>query len=144
VLAVAPTASLALNYLSYINGTRSKIVWERIGGFIGLNEKLIISADRSILYLSNHFNDTEGVITEAELEDLLNKAEFFTKNRSYTVKPNAADYFAYKLTVETTSGTKTIEWVDAWASEETLPPALVETQDQIISIIERLHQEAKA
>jgi hypothetical protein len=144
VLVVIPTTSLALNYFNYINGTRSKIVWERTGGFIGLNEKLIISADKSILYLSNHFNDTEGVITKAEFEDLLNKAEFFTTDRYYTVKPNAADYFAYKLTVETTSSTKTIEWVDAWASEETLPPELVEIQDQILSIIESIHQEAKA
>jgi hypothetical protein len=51
----------------------------------------------SILRAKN-FNDTEWIITEAELEDLLNKAQFFTKNRSYTAKPNAADYFAYKLT----------------------------------------------
>jgi len=144
VLAIVPTTSLALNYLSYINSAHSKIVWERTGGFIGLSEKLIINTNGSILYLSNHFNDTEQVITKAEVEDLLNKVESFTPDTSYTAKPNAADYFTYKLTVETASGTKTIEWVDAWASEETLPPELVEIQDQILSIIESLHQEAKA
>ena len=144
ILTVVPTTSLAFNYWNYINDPRHEIVWERTGGFMGLNEKLIIATNGSILYISNHYNDTEMVITEAELKDLLNKAEFFTKDTSYTAKTNAADYFVYKLTVETASGNKTIKWVDKWASEETLPPELEELQDQILGIIEILHQESQA
>jgi hypothetical protein len=108
---------------------------------MGLYEKITIESDGSIQYTSNHYNDISNAITTAELEDLLNKTEFFTTDISYKTKSNVADFFAYKLIVETTSGTKTVEWVDAWASEETLPSELEELQNQILIIIQSLHQE---
>ena len=107
---------------------------------MGLNEKLFVAADGSILYISNYFDDAELVLTEDELEDLLSKVEFFTTDVSYEPKQNAADYFVYKVTMETTSGIKIVQWVDEWASEETLPPELLALQDQILNIIESLHQ----
>ena len=108
---------------------------------MGLYEKLTVAADGSILYVSNHFNDTELVLTETELQELLNKIELLTSNMTYAARPNTADYFTYKVTVETTSGSKIIKWVDSWASESALPFELEDLKDQMLSIIERLHQE---
>lgn len=143
LLVMVPTAGLAWNHLNYPKSTGPKIIWERTGGFIGLDEKLTITADGSVSYQSNHFGSAETDINKTDFEDLLSKAEFFTMDRSYAAKTNAADYFVYKLTVETTSGIKTIKWVDAGASEETLPPELLELQDCLLSIIEGIRQNAQ-
>ena len=114
---------------------------------MGLNEKLTIEFDGSVLYTSYRYNGTlngitiaDYVINKADLDDLLKKIEFFTKDVIYQTKSNVADYFLYKLTVETTFDPKTVEWVDAWASEDALPPELIDLQDQMLSIIQRLLQ----
>ena len=145
VLTLAPTIDLALNYLNHFNGSYSRIIWERTGGLMGLNEKLIIEFDGSVLYTSSHYYGTTNgiaiadyVITPADLDDLLDKIGFFTKDEIYKSKSNVADYFVYKLIVGTTSNPLIVEWVDAWASKEALPPELLDLQGQMLGIIEIL------
>ncbi len=122
----------------------TKLTWQRTGGFGGLNEELVIEPDGSASYRSNRFGDLELVLTEVELKGLLSLLEsesFFTLDRSYVAKPNVADYFNYRLTVQSTSGAKTVEWVDGWASEETIPSVLGELQLYIQAIVEGIHQD---
>ena len=55
---------------------------------MGLNEKLIIEFDGLVLYTSSHYYGTTNgidiadyVITPADLDDLLDKIGFFTKDK---------------------------------------------------------------
>lgn len=119
----------------------TKLTWQRIGGFAGINEELVIKSDGSASYISNFFGEGNVVLTEAEFKDLMSlvdKADFFTLDRLYVVKPGVADYFNYRLTVQTTSDTKIVEWVDDWASEKPIPRGLVEVQLHIQTIIKRI------
>jgi len=109
---------------------------------MGLNEKLTIKSDGSATYKSNLFGDRELDLTEPEFKDLLfllKEVNFFALDNSYDAKPGAADYFSYRFTVQTTSDEKTIEWVDSWATEKTLPRGLEEIQIHVQSIIEKIH-----
>lgn len=118
----------------------TELIWERTGGFIGLREKMVVEANGSIIYLSDKFGNASSVITRAEVDILLEKTDFFVGNCSYTAKPSAADYFIYKLTVQTNLGLKTIKWVDSWASNEILPQELEEIQTSFLSLVQRLRQ----
>jgi len=132
-----------------VTGKAIKLTWARTGGFAGLDENLVIEADGTARYTSNLFGDGVLILDEAEVEDLMETTNFFTTDRVYTAKPDAADYFIYRLTVQTTSGSKTIEWVDEWASQESLSPDLLAAGTKppynlvshIENIIERIRQQ---
>ncbi len=136
------TSALYFNQFAPIEGEIIKLTWNRSGGFVGLNEKLTIKPDGSAIYRSNLFGDGEFDLTESEIEDLqslLKDVSFFELDDSYDAKMGAADYFSYRLTVQTTSDEKTVEWVDSWATEKTLPRGLEEVQIHIQGIIEEIH-----
>jgi len=144
IAVVVATLGFYLYQFRSPKGEVTKLTWQRTGGFIGLNEELVIESDGSASYSSNRFGDAELVLTEVELKGLLSlleNASFFTLDRSYAAKPGAADYFSYSLTVQTTSDAKTVEWVDGWASEKTIPAGLGDVQLYIQAIIERIHQD---
>ncbi|MFQ6095275.1 MAG: carboxypeptidase regulatory-like domain-containing protein, partial [Candidatus Bathyarchaeia archaeon] len=142
---VTVTADFIVLRLTPSEGEVSRLMWHRTGGLMGLNEELIIELNGSASYSSNLFGDVELVLTEVELNDLLSileKANFFTLDRSYAAIPGAADYFSYSLTVQTTLDAKTVEWVDGWASERTIPSGLEEVQLYIQTVVERIREDA--
>ncbi|MCW3975391.1 MAG: hypothetical protein O2U61_00515 [Candidatus Bathyarchaeota archaeon] len=135
-------SALYIHQFTSQEGEITKLTWNRSGGFIGLNEKLTIESDGSAMYKSNLFGDGELDLTESEFKDLqslLKDVSFFELDDSYDAKMGTADYFTYRLTVHTTSDEKTVEWVDSWAAEKTLPRGLEKTQIHIQSIIEEIH-----
>lgn len=133
---------LYIHQFSPLEGEVTKLTWNRSGGFMGVNEELTLKYDGSVTYKSNLFGDGELDLTEPEFKDLLSllkEVSFFALDNSYDAKLDTADYFSYRLTVQTTSDEKTVEWVDNWASDKTLPRGLEEVQIHIQSIIEKIH-----
>lgn len=142
VVVFLATSALCIHQFTSQEGEITKLTWNRSDGFIGLNEKLTIESDGSATYKSNLFGNGELDLTEPEFKDLLSllkEVSFFALDNSYDAKPGTADYFSYRLTVQTTSDEKTVEWVDGWASEKTLPRGLEEVQIHIQSVIEKIH-----
>ena len=147
IAAVIVAVVVASAFYSYQVSTPTReiteLTWQRTGGFIGLSGELVIQPDGSASYTSSQFGDRELVLIEDEIEGLLSlvdKANFFTLESAYAAKSNVADYFSYRLTVQTTSDAKTVEWVESWASEKTIPSGLGEVQLYIETVIERIHQ----
>jgi hypothetical protein len=142
---VVVVASLSGVYLLQLGTSEevTDIIWQRTGGFIGLNEEMVIAADGSVSYTSDKFGAAEIVLTEDEIEELLNKADFIT-NGTYTAKQGVADFYIYRLTLQTASGKRTVEWVDDWASRATLPNELTALQLHLESVVERAHQKTGA
>lgn len=132
-------------YLFQINPPKeiTRLTWERTGGFMGLNEELVINSNGSASYLSNYFGNGNVILTEAELEEvmsLVERVDFPSSEGGYPAKPGVADFFSYSLTVQTSSGTKTVKWVDEWASAKPLPSGLVEVQNYIQTIIVKIRE----
>ena len=142
IVVIIVAASLGFYFLQYggiWGGRVTKITWQRTGGFMGINEALMIESDGSASLTSNLLGDMELVLSEVEFKSLISlikEANFFRFDDSYRAKSGVADYFIYRLTVETTSMVKTVEWVDSWASEKTLPEMLGEIEGHILSIIQ--------
>jgi hypothetical protein len=120
----------------------TEIKWTRSGGFIGLNEDLIIQSNGSVSYSSILFGDGNLILTEDELEDILSQVDEALSiglDSTYFARSGVADYFQYQLTVRKDSETETVQWVDSWAAEKTIPNDLEEVQNNILSLIERIH-----
>lgn len=118
-------------------GGVNELTFVRTGGFIGINEKLVIKDNVSTEYTSNRFGNTSLIIDKAEIADLRNKTGFFTADRIYSPIPGAADYFNYRLTVQTGFTVKTIQWVDSGVSNETIPTQLQQIQLILENIVQR-------
>lgn len=85
-----------------------KIYFERSGGFAGMH--IVFSLDTSLLTPE----DARGVL------DLINKAKFFDlPSSSPPPQKGSADYFQYRLSVETDERKHTVETTD-----ETIQPSL--------------------
>ncbi len=129
-----------------------KLTWEKTGGFVGIDEELVVEADGSTKFSSNLFDDSVACqkeirtvcmrLDESELLDLMKAANFFSSDIIYNTRPGAADFFTYRITLVTSSDPKMVEWVDDWASAESLPADLVDLQLHMESIIERMRQHA--
>jgi len=144
IAGIAAVAVLVAVYLYPVNEEVevTELTLVRTGGIIGLNEEIVIRADGSTSYTSNYYGDADLVIDETEVADLFMKTNFFTADKVYIAKSGVADFFIYRLTVQTGLDVKTIEWVDSWASRETQPSELGEIQIQLESIIERTREPA--
>ncbi len=145
ILLVAIPASMLVLTLGIFpsdgeGGEIAKLAWRRTGGFLGLNEELVIRTDGSASYTSDLFGDAELVLDEAEVEELLDKTSSFTTDIAYSARASAADYFVYSLAVQTASGARMVEWVDDWAAEEAIPRELLELQSHIEAVIEGIHE----
>jgi hypothetical protein len=144
---VVGTALIAvlLGWYYFQSGTEdidTEIEWTRSGGFIGLNEELIIESDGSMSYSSNPFGDGSLMLTEVELEDLLSQMDEALStglDDAYIARSGVADFFQYQLTVRKDSEIETVQWVDSWAAEKTIPNNLEEIQLIILSLIDRIH-----
>jgi hypothetical protein len=123
--------------LSVDVGGVNELTFVRTGGFIGLDEKLHIKEDGTANYTSNKFGDADLNLDGAEVADLRNRADFFTSDTVYNARSGPADFYIYRLTVQTGFDVKTIEWVDSWAAAEPLPSELGELQLHLESIIQR-------
>ena len=123
-------------------GSLERIIWERSGGLIGLEEELVIFPDGSVRYSSEEFVNADLIaITHLIREDEIANLIAFTDSLGDEVflpDPSASDFFTYKVTIETTSGSSTIEWIDDWASQESLTDEIEGLQGQIESIIARI------
>ncbi|MBI4258164.1 MAG: hypothetical protein HY619_04340, partial [Thaumarchaeota archaeon] len=148
VLIVAAGAAIVLLAAAFIpvyreTGGLTEITWGRTGGFIGLDEKLVIRPNGMVEYTSNRFGNVDFLLDNAEVASLFNKTGFFLGDRSYTSNSSAADYYTYRMTVQIGSDVKSIDWVDGWASEEPLPSELGEFQLQLESIVERARMQTE-
>jgi hypothetical protein len=138
--AVVTTALLGGFYLYplYLGDDEvSELAFVRTGGFIGLNEMLIVRSDGSVEYTSNHFGNVDFTLNVTEVEDLFDKAKLLESDTKYTVKSGVADFFTYSLTAITGSGNITLGWVDDWAMDETVSSEVGEIQLHIESIVVR-------
>ena len=117
----------------------TRIVWERSGGFAGLDETLAMEADGSATLSSNLIGVVEFMLSQNEWETLLNIIEepnFMRLDTSYGPRSGVADFFSYSVEVTTKTKTYFIEWVDDWASEKTLPDVLKMIEEYILLIIQ--------
>ena len=115
------------------------IVWERSGGFAGLDEKLTIGSDGSAALSSRFLGEVEFTLAEAEWEELsalIEDSGFMEFDAAYRAKAGVADYFSYSLTVDMDSSSKQVQWVDEWASKGGLPEGLEEIGEGILDIIQ--------
>jgi len=122
----------------YIERKKSLIIWERSGGFIGLDEKIVINEDGIISYNSSLFGDGKMELLREEYEQLVGKLNYFTGDVSFDARPDVADYYIYRITIKSALGTRVIEWVDGWASKEPVPREVGEIELHFLSIVERL------
>jgi hypothetical protein len=115
------------------------IMWQRSGGFAGVDETLEIEPDGSVTLSSNLPGVKEFTLSEVEWENLLLVIEnsgFNGFEASYASGSGVADFFSYSLAVTRGSSTKRVEWVDDWASESELPDGLKDIEEYILSIIQ--------
>ena len=118
-------------------GSLERIIWERSGGLIGLDEELVIFPDGSVRYSSVEFGNADLIIREDEFANLIAFTDSLG-DKVLSPDPSASDFFTYKVTIETTLDSRTIEWVDDWASQESLTDEIEALQGQIESIIARI------
>lgn len=133
---------ILLGILAQTGINNDQINWKRTGGLIGLDEELTIKSNRSVTYSSLLFGNGNLILTENEYENIIIRLnDFFNKNleENYQPKPNTADYFQYQIDIIKNSGNEKVVWLDNWASEKTIPIELKIIQNDILSIIERIH-----
>ena len=70
----------------------------------------------------------------------MDEANFFALDCVYAANPSAAEYYGYKLTVQTDSEVKMVEWVESWASEKAISSGLEEIQLHIEKVIGKMRQ----
>lgn len=87
------------------------IQFERRGGFAGIRKDTKL--------------DTDSLPSEKaeELQDLIDKADFFNLPEKFPMPKRGADYFHYRLTIESKGKKRTIEVSDP-AAPATLRPLL--------------------
>jgi hypothetical protein len=114
-------------------------MWQRSGGFAGIDETLEIEPDGSVTLHSNLLGEKEFTLSETEWNQLLLVIEnsgFTGFKTSYEPRSGVADFFTYRLAVTRGSSTKRVEWVDDWASESDLPDGLKNIEEHVLSIIQ--------
>ncbi len=121
-------------------GGVNEITFTRTGGMIGLDERLHIKEDGTADYTSNRFGNVTAIhLDKSVVDSLFNKTGYFKANKTYDLSMAAADYLIYGLTVQRGFNVTTIQWVDAGASNQTLPSQLLDIQSQIENIILNAH-----
>jgi hypothetical protein len=142
---------LRLNANSVIESSDSPhlfLQWEQIGGIAGLNDVFIIDNNSTVSYLRRGKIHLENTLNQSELQRvnhiIVENGFLSIQKDQYIAKDNTADYFSYKLKVILLSDsqlqTKTVTWVDEWASEETLPDNLKIVQSELQQFIEHFLQ----
>lgn len=118
----------------------TKLTWERNGGFAGVTDELTIDIDGFVLYDSSIFGSSELLLDADEVAGLMASAEGVATGKIYSAEEGMADFFTYRLTIQTFLTSEQVEWVDEWASVETLPEQLIELQSKIDSIVMRIQE----
>ena len=122
--------------------------WEQMGGISGLNNIFIIDNNSTVSHLRRGKLQLEKTLNQSEIQrvtKIIAENGFFSiEEDQFTAKGDAADYFTYKLKVILPSDsqlqTKTVTWVDEWASEETLPNNLKIVQTELQQFIDLFAQ----
>jgi len=140
-LLVVTIAAFSWFYYFFLRPTPTitGIIWQRSGGFAGLDETLEIEPDGSVTLYSNLLGEKEFTLSETEWNQLLSAIEnsgFIGFEASYEPRSGVADFFTYSLTVTRGSSAKRVEWVDDWASMSELPDGLKNIEEHILSIIQ--------
>jgi len=76
IVVIIVAASLGFYFLQYggiWGGRVTKITWQRTGGFMGINEALMIESDGSASLTSNLLGDMELVLSEVEFKSLISR-----------------------------------------------------------------------
>jgi len=134
-----------------IQGSRTylEIEWKRDGGFGGADDSLKIGID-NIAYYSSKFHAEKMFKVDLtpqqvkELKRIIVGNNFTTIDpESYQARHGAADYFTYELTVTIhkeagVKTSKTVIWVDEWASETPLPDQLITIQNGITALVNQI------
>jgi hypothetical protein len=128
---------LSIDVLNIIHRA-SRVVWERSGGFMGLDENIVITDDGAVSYSSTQFVDGEMEISREEYEQLIHELNYFTRDLRFDAKQGVADYFIYRVIVNSALGMRVFDWVDGWASQEPIPGELEEIGMHFLSLVERL------
>lgn len=123
-----------------VTGGITKLTWERNGGFAGVADELTIDIDGFVLYDSSIFGSSELLLDADEVAGLIASAERVVTGKIYFAEEGMADFFTYRLTIQTFLTSEQVEWVDEWASAETLPAQLIEFQSKIDSIVMRIQE----
>ena len=123
-----------------VTGGITKLTWERNGGFAGVADELTIDIDGFVLYDSSIFGSSELLLDADEVAGLIASAERVVTRKIYFAEEGMADFFTYRLTIQTFLTSEQVEWVDEWASAETLPAQLIEFQSKIDSIVMRIQE----
>ena len=118
--------------------------WEQMGGIAGLNDVFVIDNNSTAYHLKRGKLHLETALNQSELrkvnQTIIENRFLSIQENQYTAKDNVADYFTYKLKVILLSDqrlqTKTVTWVDEWASEKTLPDNLKTVQAELQQFIE--------
>ena len=122
--------------------------WEQIGGISGLNDVFIIDNNSTLSHIRRGEIQSEKTLNQNEIQivtQIIVENGFLSiQEDQYTAKEDAADYFTYKLKVilllDSQLRTKTVTWVDEWASEATLPNNLKIVQIELQQFIDRFQQ----
>jgi hypothetical protein len=143
LIALLAVAIAAISWFYYFvlrpTPTITSVMWERSGGFAGIDETLEIEPDGSVTLHSNLLGEKEFTLSETEWNQLLSVIEnsgFTGFKTSYEPRSGVADFFTYSLAVTRGSSTKRVEWVDEWASESDLPDGLKNIEEHVLSIIQ--------
>ena len=126
-----------------------KVEWKRTGGFGGANDSLKISIDNTAYY-SSKFHAGETIKVDLTPQQIREMKRIIIENNFTTISPESyraklgvADYFVYELTVTIhreagVETTKTVVWVDEWASEKPLPDQLTTIQRGIGALVNQI------
>ncbi len=144
-IAIVGVFAIQLNSTNEVATQRiTKLTWERSGGFAGVADELIIDIDGFASYESRLFGNSEIFLDKDEVVSLLADAESVVTGKMYPASDGMADFFIYRLTIQTPLISEQVEWVDEWASAEALPAPLVELQERIETIVMRIETQGSA
>jgi hypothetical protein len=144
-IAIVGVFAIQLNSTNEVATQRiTKLTWERSGGFAGVADELIIDIDGFASYESRLFGNSEIFLDKDEVVSLLADAESVVTGKMYPASDGMADFFIYRLTIQTPLISEQVEWVDEWASAEALPAPLVELQERIETIVMMIEAQGSA
>ena len=133
----APKMLIEVTSLSVREGSPHFFLqFERVGGITGSHDIYIIDNNSTAFFLSRGRQYLQQGLSQNQLQKasqiILNNSFLSLKGNIFEARDNAADYFTYSLKVILSSGSKleskSVVWVDEWASVEPLPSNLTKVQ----------------
>jgi hypothetical protein len=142
-MAIALILALALVIdLRSTSQTSFHFKFTKSGGIAGINNTLIVTEDGSATFTgASSFKSKINPVDFSEFKDVLKNLDQIS-SRVLQARAGAADYFSYKLTLNSLGKTTEIFWVDEWAVDQTFPERLRIIQSAIEKIIQIITAES--